>query len=205
MIDIVSPDSAHRFLPALSLMHRLRHEVFVERMGWDVPSLNQLEFDEFDAGDATYVLHRDPRGNVTGCARLLPTTVPYMLRDVPSFQPLLEGQEPPCDVLVWESSRFGASSPRVTSWLLCGIYEHALANGITEIWTVYDIRIDRLLRSCGCESSWKSRPHPVGNTKAIAARFPMTWQALAKIRKAGGITGSVVRSAPWLMDSLAAE
>lgn len=205
MIDIITPDTAHRHLPALSLMHRLRHEVFVEKMGWDVPSTNGLEFDQFDAGDATYLLYRDRSGAVGGCVRLLPTTVSYMFRDVPSFRPLLEGQPAPNDPRIWESSRFAATSPRAAAILLCGMCEHALASGVTEIVTVYDIRIERLVRRCGCEPTWKSRVHPVGNTKAIAGRFPTNWEMLSSIRTASGITGPVIRNAPWLMAAMAAE
>ncbi|WP_160150554.1 acyl-homoserine-lactone synthase [Nonomuraea solani] len=83
-------------------MFRLRHEVFRERLRWDVGSLHGRERDEYDDYDPVYVIgHADRR--VTGCCRLLPTDGPYMLRDV--FFEALRGGQAPHDPAVWEMSR----------------------------------------------------------------------------------------------------
>lgn len=69
-----------------------RHQVFIERLGWELDSIDGLERDQFDRPDTVYVVSRDENGTVTGCARLLPTTQPYLLGDV--FPQLLNGQIP---------------------------------------------------------------------------------------------------------------
>jgi N-acyl-L-homoserine lactone synthetase len=82
-----------------------RYKVFVERLGWDLPVAEAgLERDQFDRPDTLYALARDARGRICGCARLLPTTHPYLLGSVFPF--LMDGQEPPCDAEVWELSRY---------------------------------------------------------------------------------------------------
>lgn len=93
-------------LPAWLLdgMFRLRHEVFYERLGWDVASLDGRERDFYDDCDPVYVIsYVEGCQEVTGCCRLLPTDGPNMLRDV--FSEMLHGGLAPCDPAVWELSR----------------------------------------------------------------------------------------------------
>ncbi|GAA4960247.1 acyl-homoserine-lactone synthase LasI [Nonomuraea thailandensis] len=85
-------------------MFRLRHEVFYERLRWDVTSLHGKERDFYDDCGPVYVIaYSDGCRQVTGCCRLLPTHGPYMLRDV--FAEALRGGEAPRDPAVWELSR----------------------------------------------------------------------------------------------------
>ncbi len=204
-IDIITPEVAHQYMPVLDDMHRLRHRVFRERMNWDVTSVNGMEFDEFDLCDPTYIVCRDAEA-VYGCWRLLPTTGDYMLHDV--FADLLEGQPAPRAEDVWECSRFAVDCPvrendglysvnAVTGTLFCALYEHALHMGIREMWTVYDIRIAKLLKRVGCEPAWSSGRKRIGNTIAVAGRFEMTRAALDTIRAAVGMEDSLVRVSPW--------
>lgn len=81
-----------------------RHQVFVERLGWALHTENGMESDQFDRPDTIYVVSQDGQGEITGCARLLPTTGPYLLGEV--FPQLLNGLPPPCSPDVWELSRF---------------------------------------------------------------------------------------------------
>ncbi|MFC4122949.1 acyl-homoserine-lactone synthase [Nonomuraea zeae] len=96
-------------LPAWLLdgMFRLRHEVFYERLRWDVRSAHGRERDRYDDCDPVYVIgYADGCEEITGCCRLLPTDGPYMLRDV--FSETLRGGHAPCDPAVWELSRLAA-------------------------------------------------------------------------------------------------
>ena len=81
-------------------------KVFVERFGWALHTKNGMESDQFDRQDTVYVVAQDDRGHVSGCARLLPTTRPYLLGE--AFPQLLNGLAPPCSPDVWELSRFAA-------------------------------------------------------------------------------------------------
>ncbi|MEV8638608.1 acyl-homoserine-lactone synthase [Streptosporangium sp. NPDC051023] len=93
-------------LPAWLLdgMFRLRHEVFHERLRWDVESLHGMERDSYDNCDPVYVVsHAEDCRKVTGCCRLLPTDGPYMIPDV--FSEMLRGALAPRDPRIWELSR----------------------------------------------------------------------------------------------------
>lgn len=206
MIDIATAASVGLKSKALEDMHRLRHRVFKERLRWDVQSKNGKERDEYDDLDAIYLLAYDDTETLRGTWRLLPTTGPYMLRDV--FSDLMEDQPLPRERSVWEVSRFAAepdtsdesddmglaSLNRTCNELFCGIAEFGLANGISEIVSAYDIRIARLLKRIDCLPFWQGRPRRIGNTIAVAGRFEISWEALAKVRRVGGFQGSVVRT-----------
>jgi N-acyl-L-homoserine lactone synthetase len=99
-------------LPAWLLdgMFRLRHEVFYERLRWDVGSLHGRERDVYDDCDPVYVIgYLEDCQEVTACCRLLPTDGPYMLRDV--FAETLRGGPAPCDPGIWEISRLATGRP----------------------------------------------------------------------------------------------
>src|SRR3546814_13625445 len=73
------------------------------------------------------------RSRVVGTWRMLPTTGPYMLRDV--FPQLLDGLPPPCGPRIWEGSRFAvdcdydgsktslAALNRTTAEIFCAVVE----------------------------------------------------------------------------------
>src|ERR1700716_3981750 len=100
---IEMPETGSATNRRLEGMFRLRHEVFKERLAWEVGSQNGRERDMFDDLDPVYIVCEE--GNdVLGSWRLLPTTKPYMLKDV--FPELLYGMPAPEAPDVWEISRF---------------------------------------------------------------------------------------------------
>src|SRR5437899_5467935 len=90
----------------LVVLARYRHRVFVERMGWKLPSMHRMELDQFDRADTHYVVALKPTGELVGTGRLLPTDRPYLLGEV--FPQLLGSTPPPNSPDVWELSRFAA-------------------------------------------------------------------------------------------------
>jgi len=154
-----------------------RHKVFVERLGWQLQTFNYAEQDQFDRFDTVYVISRDERGNISGCARLLPTTQPYLLGDV--FPQLLNGMPPPNSPDVWELSRFAAvdfnaktscalgqfSSP-ITVTLLQEAIAYAASQGAKRVITVSPVGVERLLKRTGFHSHRAGPPmvvdgHPI--------------------------------------------
>ena len=83
---------------------RYRYRVFVEKLRWDVPSQNGMEFDQFDRSDTVHVIGRDAEGRIGGCCRLLPTSKPYLLKEV--FPELMAPGTLPASPTTWELSRF---------------------------------------------------------------------------------------------------
>lgn len=75
-------------------MFEFRHKVFYEQLGREVPSRNGLEIDEYDErSNPAYLIVRNEGGEVKGCWRLLPTTGPYMTKDI--FSDFLYGHPAP--------------------------------------------------------------------------------------------------------------
>lgn len=69
-----------------------RYRVFIEKLGWQLDTPPGVERDQFDLPDTVHVIVRDKRHGIVGCARLLPTSGPYLLGEV--FPQLMNGQPP---------------------------------------------------------------------------------------------------------------
>ena len=132
-----------------------RHQVFVEQLGWALHTENGMESDQFDRPDTVYVVAQDGNGHISGCARLLPTSRPYLLGEI--FPQLLNGLAPPCSPEVWELSRFaavdlngqakmpGQFSSSGARKLLEESVACAVSHGAKRLITVSPIGVERLL------------------------------------------------------------
>lgn len=203
MIDVFDADTIRHEPELFEAMHRLRHRVFKERQGWEVDSLNGLEFDIFDTSyvNPVYFICRDPVGEVVATLRLLPTTGPNMLRDV--FHQIMNGDPVPAREGLWELSRFAvdadpttqaglAAFNRYTAELLCALGEWGIPNGLDEVIAVYDIMIGRLLRRIGVRPLWMSQRRRIGKCVTVAATYEISDRELGTIRMGAGIEGDVV-------------
>jgi N-acyl-L-homoserine lactone synthetase len=195
MIRMVTRDNAERHVSNLYQMHRLRKAVFKDRLGWDVSVSGELEFDEFDALEPSYLLSMDRYGTLNGCVRLLPTTGPNMLRDIfPSF--VTKGAVPRSE-RVWEASRFAvgknattaeAGVSQTTYDLLIGVLKFGLSNGISTIACVVDVRMERILRRVGWQLERLGPAHRIGNTIAMAGQLDVSAQILRALEARAGRT-----------------
>lgn len=201
MIQLIAPPSYGELSDTLVEMHRLRHRVFKLRMAWEVQTSGDMEIDEFDALHPDYLIQVDENGQVQGSVRLLPTLGPTMLRD--AFPALLEGQPAPATPLVWESSRFAIDVPadapkgdhgitRAAYELFAGMVEFGLSRQLTDIVTVTDVRMERILRRAGWPLRRIGNPSEIGNTLALAGYLEISREALASLRKAAGLSSPVL-------------
>lgn len=174
----------------LDSIYQLRAEVFASNLGWNVATLCRREIDEFDTPEAVYGAVTDETGKLEGCFRLLPTTGPYMLRDV--FPELLHGRPAPEDPGILESSRFAvrpsvlkgrgiAGLNEVTAHLLILQIQHCLAHDIHTVVSVTDLRFERVLRSAGLKMERFGPPIQIGVTKAVAGYMHPTPENLASV------------------------
>ena len=172
---IEMPESSNDASRRLEGMFKLRHEVFKERLDWEVGSQNGRERDMFDDLDPVYIVCED-EGDVLGTWRLLPTTKPYMLKDV--FPELLYGMPAPEAPDVWEISRFAVSKrvigndslgtiKRVTNLLLEQLFAFAAHRDIRQI-VAADVRFERILKRSGLLTHRYGPPLQIGVTKAIS-------------------------------------
>lgn len=149
MIECFNWADAHAFGDSLAEHYRLRHRVFVERLGWrDMTTANGMEWDAYDRPDAWYLIVRHPQtGAVAGAIRLLPTTGPYMLRDL--WPDRVDGG-PPVSPRVWEGTRF-CTDPSLTprdsrdlaQRLLAGAVAFGARFGVEEILAVTSPQVVR--------------------------------------------------------------
>ena len=157
---IISGDCISFRPDILARLRRYRYQVFVQRLGWPLSCKDGLEYDQYDRDDTVYVIVQNEACEIIGAARLLPTTQPYLLREI--FPQLLHGVRAPNSIDSWELSRFAAvdlgaqtrgrngqfSSP-VATVLLRAALECAAARGAHQVVTVSPIGIERLLKREG--------------------------------------------------------
>ena len=201
MIQLITEQSYGDFAETLVGMHQLRYRVFKERLDWDVHASGDMEVDSFDALHPAYLVQLATDGRVQGCVRLLPSVGPTMLRD--TFPVLLSGHSAPSDCSIWESSRFAlditTDAPkgrhciaRATYELFAGMIEFGLSRRLTDIVTVTDARMERILRRTGWPLRRLSNPCHLGNTLAVAGYLEISTQMLAGLRSGGGFAGPVL-------------
>jgi N-acyl-L-homoserine lactone synthetase len=201
MMQLISPNDYGNFVNDLAEMHRLRYRVFKQRLDWSVRTCGDMEADEFDVLRPVHLLNRSTDGRIQGCVRLLPSIGPTMLRDV--FSVLLHGQPAPRGAQIWESSRFAldvakdatkarGGLARATYELFAGMIEFGLSNYLTEIVTVTDIRMERILRRAGWPLRPIGAPQLLGNTMALAGYLEVSNGALDRVRRCGDISGPVL-------------
>lgn len=159
----------------LDSMFRLRHEVFKERLKWDVGSQSGRERDNFDDLEPVYLVCEQD-GEVLGSWRALPTKGRYMLKDV--FPELLYGTPAPEADDVWEVSRFAVSKRvacsgsmaalrTVTNILTEELYKFAMRRELTSLVSVTDVRVERIFNRSGYPTTRFGPPIQIGSTKAV--------------------------------------
>ncbi|ARV20598.1 Acyl-homoserine-lactone synthase [Curvibacter sp. AEP1-3] len=163
---------------------RYRHKVFVSHLGWSLRSSGEVEADEFDGPDAVYVSSQDKHGHVNGVARLLPTTVPYLLEKV--FPSLWGGLELPRSAEVWELSRFAAvdfdtcaslanqASASHAASLFQQVVRIAAEHGARTLITVSPVGMERLLRVNGFRAIRAGVPAQQGGCSVVALSIPLS-------------------------------
>ena len=202
MLKLIEGSYASFFPKEINSMFRNRAEAFSDRLGWEVVVKDGYERDRFDDANPLYLVSVDPdTEEYWGSLRLLPTTGPNMLRDV--FAQLLDGDFIE-SATIWESSRICATtSPGqpdrgksgvnyALSELILGIGEVAVAAGLTQIVSVFDARIFRVLRAAGCNPQIIGTPQRIGGTMSYAGLFDAGERPLKAFRAAAGIENSVL-------------
>lgn len=199
MIDAISLETAHLLGDALPATHRLRHRIFVERQKYGVPSWNGMEWDEFDTPAATYLLWRDKASRPRAIARLIPTSRPYMIRQL--WPELAADYVLPSSDDVWEITRLGidrdldlAVRGRIFGEMFCAFAEFGLLQGITSYLFVTPPQvITAALGQAGVVAHPLGAAKRLGRLPVVAARSPVSRQALRLLRRHHHITMPVLR------------
>ncbi|WP_246039979.1 acyl-homoserine-lactone synthase [Sulfitobacter sabulilitoris] len=110
----VSFTNMHLFGELLVSFLRARHETFVVNKGWDLPSADGMEFDQYDTPLARWIIIHE-FGEILAGVRLTPTTAQigmhsYMIRDaqlgmLPDIPRDVLFFEAPVKKEIWEATR----------------------------------------------------------------------------------------------------
>ena len=126
------------------LLHDLfakRHELFVEGRGWRALARpDHLDIDQYDDDQTTYVV-KQIGGTIVGGARLRPTVLRHMLRDV--FGDLCDGGSPPVGPTVYECSRTFVARRHperraIFAEVLLAVAQYCVANGVDTLTGVLE-------------------------------------------------------------------
>lgn len=179
-------------------MHRVRTKIFKDRMGWDVDvNDHELEVDNFDLPETIYLLHLDQNNTVTGTWRFLTTDQPSMIRTIwPHYTESLP--IPPCQSMI-ETSRFGVHTDTAnpgerkkqvslaTAEMIVALIETCILCGFTDMFTLYNIKIKRLLERIGFKPDAVSQVIDLEGEPTVTARFTMNENLLAAVKRATGV------------------
>lgn len=199
MIEVFNWESAHCHGDALASQHRLRHRIFVERQGYQVPTYNGLEYDSFDTPAAYYAVRRDDQGVVRAVNRLISCDQPYMLQHL--WPGLVEACDLPTTGNIWEGSRIGVDDrldartrDRYFAELLCGVLEFGLSRGIDWYIGVMPAAIvQRSMIGAGLDVDLLGTPRIVDESwRVVPVRINVTEASLAEVRRRKGIAGPVL-------------
>lgn len=189
MVDVVTWENAHLHGSALVSHHRLRYRVFVERQHYDVPSYHGMEYDQYDTPAAVYLLPRGRDGRVCGTTRLIPTTRPYMIKQL--WPDLVQGHDLPSAPEVWEATRFGVEpnlSPternRVTGEIVLACLEFGLMQGIRRYLVLMPVPIiSRVIGGAGCTYAYLGEPRTLGRHRVAVASVDVSAEILREARR----------------------
>jgi acyl homoserine lactone synthase/acyl-homoserine lactone synthase len=176
--------------PALRVMFEARKRVFVDLLKWDVPVLaGRYEVDQFDTGDAEYLVLVDEHGSHRASARLLRTEGPHILADL---YPVLCERELPRGPATREITRFcldpglGAiERRRARNQLVTALVEHALRAGISDYTGVATISWFRQIEDFGWDCRALGKPLRFGGGELVGLHIRIDAETPQLLARAG--------------------
>jgi acyl-homoserine lactone synthase len=187
-IHIVAAENIGSYAEAMEQAYRLRHNVFVEEMGWsDLRRPDGREIDQFDDGRALHMLYLD--GNqLVGYQRMLPSMRPHLLSSV---MPHLCDGDFPVGPHIWEWTRYcvtkehrdrGRLLSPAGNLLLSAIVEWGLENGVSKIiiemnpiWLLRLVQLHFRVTPLGI-------PQEAGKDSIVAVTAAFDARTLARLR-----------------------
>jgi N-acyl-L-homoserine lactone synthetase len=168
---------------------RMRHKVFIEGKGWDLPETDGIEFDQYDTAQARMIAIHS-YGEVLAGIRLLPTTSrvglhSYMLRDaqlglLDSLPRDILFFEAPVSPLIWEATRLfikpdvpAKLRAQVQVQLMTEMAKVAREAGATHVIGIVPAVFRRWMARIGMSASPVGAPLVIDGDKVCAALFPV--------------------------------
>ncbi|MFU4573628.1 nucleotide disphospho-sugar-binding domain-containing protein [Pseudomonas aeruginosa] len=127
--------------------------------------------DQFDHPQTRYIVAMGRQG-ICGCARLLPTTDAYLLKEVFAY---LCSETPPSDPSVWELSRYAASAaddPQLAMKIFWSSLQCAWYLGASSVVAVTTTAMERYFVRNGVILQRLGPPQKVKGETLVAISFP---------------------------------
>ena len=200
MILAVSIENAHHYGDVIPSIYRLRYHGFKQRQDYDVPSYKGMEYDTYDTPATTYIAWRDECNIVRGCARLFPTTQPYMIEHL--WPDAVANRNLPKSPYIWEASRMCIDKnlppqrrQMIHGLILCGLLEFGQANGIDWMIGVMALPIWRsVFIRAGWPIEFLGPAVEIGpREKIFAGKMKISDHILKSVREKFGIDRTVIR------------
>lgn len=198
-VHLVNSLNRHQYLDEIEQMHRHRHRVFVESLGWRaLESPDKLDIDEFDNSNAHYLIAVDHHG-VRGSARLMPSWRPNMLNTL--FPEFARGN-PPIGPGIWEWTRHAPGAAEfsrevnneVRHLISIAALEFAASRGIDTYTGIVDTRFVGRVTEMGWWVEPLGEPINYGEGMAFGFRMSVETDHLTRLRESLG------RRAPALLE-----
>jgi N-acyl-L-homoserine lactone synthetase len=199
MIFVVNSENRQLFQADLAAMHRHRKTVFVDRIGWKIPVIKDMEIDRYDQDDTMYLLAKaEPDSELLASVRLLSTVGPHMMSDL--FAAMCRGATPR-GPSIWEVSRF-CTAPELQGrytrvellWqIICGVMETALLYGVDQLIFAANRALLPLALACGWQASTLGPTMRDGDDEVTAVTAAITPDGLRRVRERHGIAVPVTR------------
>lgn len=201
-VHVVHANNRALYLDEIEAMHRHRYEVFVNERGWRaLESPDHLDIDEFDAGDATYLIALSHAGAVVGSGRFIPSWRPNMLA---TLFPEYCKDAVPVAPDIWEWTRHATPGRahgkdfnlRVQLVLNIAVLEFARLRGIGAFIGILETNLLPYTSELGWRSLPLGEPRHYGEGVAVAIKSAVKVGHLERLRAFAGVEGSVLIEAP---------
>jgi len=193
-IHVVNDENRCVYAEELDQSHRLRHRIYIDELKWKglAPRKDGREYDQFDTGEAVYLLAVE-NGLVWGGTRLVPSTEPHLLSEIFPRLAAVRGVPRQPDVAEW--TRFYVAPERreehrackVGSTILASMIEYALDEGLSAISVVLNMFWLPRFLSYGWQVTPLGLPDVHDDEWLVAALIAVTPDALAGIREECGL------------------
>lgn len=199
MLIAVNVKTFHQYGDVYPQILRLRYRQFKERQGYNVPVFEDMEFDQYDTPATTYLAWITENGALAGTSRLVPTTHPYMLKEL--WPDMVDG-ELPCEPNVWEGTRICIDKgldpelrDRIKWHIILGYLEFGIANGIERyIGVMQNMIWSRVFIQSGWEVEFLGSERIIDRIRTRAGQVIVSQEALQRVRTRTGIFEPVLRS-----------
>ena len=205
MIRLIQGNDSTNYPREMEAMHRARATVFGKRLGWKVDIEGGQETDRYDRENPLYLICIDNEsGEISGSARLLPTTGPNMFRD--HFSDLFDEPIDIASPTIWECTRFcihpnakasGSikNAMRVSWEINLGVCEVGLLAGLSQIQAVYDQFMIKVYKRTGWTPTPMAKSTRFGRLPVYVGLWDVSEEVLAQMRRESGIATSVLEDA----------